>query len=166
MFTAELVNGVLATAQAFDGSANVLCLTLPPERGGANLTAMILDTLHTHRKSNLSLDTTKRIEESGSNRSVSITAAPDSHQPHSLHDSRSEPENVTEPIGNTKPTVQSPQQKKNISAAYVSGKLSEFPRCSLLFTVNSIKIKRKLCPMRNWKHLLDTVLGCVDTKRC
>lgn len=45
MFQSLLLDGVLATVQSFDGSANVLSLTLPVERGGAHLTAMILDAL-------------------------------------------------------------------------------------------------------------------------
>ncbi|XP_045924899.1 tudor domain-containing protein 1 isoform X3 [Micropterus dolomieu] len=45
MFQSLLLDGVLATVQSFDGSANVLSLTLPVERGGGHLTAMILDAL-------------------------------------------------------------------------------------------------------------------------
>ncbi|KAM6896989.1 tudor domain-containing protein 1 [Xenentodon cancila] len=116
MFQSELVNGVLATVQAFDGSANVLSVTLPPERGGGNLTAMILDTLHAHSKSNASLDTTKRSEESGS----SITAAPDCNHPNSEPEPRSNLENVTRPINSTQPTAQTLQQKKSISAESIN----------------------------------------------
>ncbi|XP_061564122.1 tudor domain-containing protein 1 [Cololabis saira] len=121
MFQTELVNGVLATVQSFDGSANILSLTLPTERGGGNLTAMILDTLHAHSKSNASFDTTKKRDESGGNVSVSIPAAPDCHHPDSEPGPRSELGNVPGPIDGTQPTAQTLLQNKNISAESING---------------------------------------------
>ena len=125
MFQTELVNGVLATVQAFDGSANVLCLILRPERGGGNLTAMILDALHAHSKTSPSLGATKRSDESGIHTPASVTAAPDYHQPDLLPESQSELENITGPVNNIEPSAQNLQQKQNTSAASVSGKLTQ-----------------------------------------
>nr|XP_057918672.1 tudor domain-containing protein 1 isoform X2 [Doryrhamphus excisus] len=51
MFHSLLLNSVLAAAHSFDGSVNVLSITLPAERGGAHLTAMVLDALRAHVKS-------------------------------------------------------------------------------------------------------------------
>lgn len=59
MFRDLLVNGVLATVQSFDGSTNMLSLTLPTERGGGNITAMILDAIQAQAKSNSQPSTTK-----------------------------------------------------------------------------------------------------------
>lgn len=51
MFRTELSNDVTATVQSFDGSANVLSLSLSSERGGWNLAAMIQEMLHVNRTS-------------------------------------------------------------------------------------------------------------------
>ncbi|KAF6724964.1 Tudor domain-containing protein 1 [Oryzias melastigma] len=51
MFHTELSNDVTATVQSFDGSANVLSLSLSSERGGWNLAAMIQEMLHVNRTS-------------------------------------------------------------------------------------------------------------------
>ncbi|KAK2820415.1 hypothetical protein Q5P01_023374 [Channa striata] len=51
IFRSFLANDVLATVHSFDGSANVLSLTLPTEDSGGDVTAMILDALHAQSKS-------------------------------------------------------------------------------------------------------------------
>lgn len=51
MFHTELSNDVTATVQSFDGSANVLSVSLSSERGGWNLAAMIQEMLHVNRTS-------------------------------------------------------------------------------------------------------------------
>lgn len=113
MFQAELANGVLATAQSFDGFANVLSVTLPTERGGGNLATLILDTLHTHVKSNRFPDPSQKRDKTISNASESSAAAPDCPQPKPLPDSQNQLENTTKPVDTTKstktpePTVQS-----------------------------------------------------------
>ncbi|XP_076007844.1 tudor domain-containing protein 1 [Genypterus blacodes] len=50
MFQAVLLNGVIATVRSFDGSANLLSLSLPSELGGGHLTTMMLDALHVQSK--------------------------------------------------------------------------------------------------------------------
>ncbi|XP_074520237.1 tudor domain-containing protein 1 isoform X2 [Halichoeres trimaculatus] len=59
MFQNLLANGVLATVLSFDGSTNILSLTLPIERGGGNVTAMILDAIQAEAKSNSQAPTTQ-----------------------------------------------------------------------------------------------------------
>ncbi|XP_043958017.1 tudor domain-containing protein 1 [Gambusia affinis] len=58
---AELVNGVLAKVQSFDGSANALSLTLPAERDGVQLTSLVLDKLNAFNKTNP--DTNQKLDD-------------------------------------------------------------------------------------------------------
>ncbi|XP_072229012.1 tudor domain-containing protein 1 [Leuresthes tenuis] len=122
MFQTELVNGVLATVQSFDGSANVLSLTLPSERGGEHLTAMILDRCHAHTQFKPYSETSQRRDGPGSDTSVGTTAEPEPElsKPKSLPDSQSEVENETRTVNTTEPAAQSCQQNENILAATAS----------------------------------------------
>ncbi|KAM4524090.1 tudor domain-containing protein 1 [Odontesthes bonariensis] len=123
MFQTELVNGVLATVQSFDGSANVLSLALPSERGGKHLSAMILDICHTHTQCQPCPETTQRRDGPGSNTSMSTTTEPELSKPKSLPESQSELENEartvtsTGPTRTTEPAALSFQQKEYILAA-------------------------------------------------
>ncbi|KAM8730279.1 tudor domain-containing protein 1 isoform 2-T2 [Acanthopagrus schlegelii] len=76
VFQNLLSTGVLATVQSFDGSANVLSLTLHAEAGGGDLTAIILDTLQAQTKSNPCPSTTQLVEQAdGSGTSAASTKA-------------------------------------------------------------------------------------------
>uniref|UniRef100_A0A8C9WZY1 Tudor domain containing 1 n=1 Tax=Sander lucioperca TaxID=283035 RepID=A0A8C9WZY1_SANLU len=66
MFQSQLLNGVLATVQSFNGSVNVLSLTLPTERGGGHLTTMILDALQDQANSNPCSSTTQNADQTDS----------------------------------------------------------------------------------------------------
>ncbi|XP_070708417.1 tudor domain-containing protein 1 [Pempheris klunzingeri] len=74
MFQSLLSNGVLATVQSFDGSANVLSLSLVTERGGGHLTAMILDALQEQGKSISSPPATQKSDQTDSSSSTDRTA--------------------------------------------------------------------------------------------
>ncbi|XP_024865763.1 tudor domain-containing protein 1 isoform X1 [Kryptolebias marmoratus] len=112
VFRAELANGVLATAQSFDGSANLLSLTLPAERGGGHLNATILDTLHAHSKSN-------SFPGAGSCTSEISAAAADRLQPKSLSDSQNPLEHQTGPVDATVSTKTSEPTSRSSSTASV-----------------------------------------------
>ncbi|XP_044033632.1 tudor domain-containing protein 1 isoform X2 [Siniperca chuatsi] len=122
MFRGLLSNGVLATVQSFTGSANVVSLTLPTERGGGNLIAMILDTLQAQAKSNPCPSTTQKDDQTDSSTSTaSTTAVPDCPQPKS--ETQTGLENPTATTGLTvtpELTPQTPHQKKNTSAVSVN----------------------------------------------
>ena len=126
MFKSLLMNGVLATVQSFDGSANILSLTLPAEKGGGNLTSMILDALQAKTKSTtLPSNMVKTDQTDSCTTSTSTTAAPDCPQPRSVPETQKVLESST---AATDPDITSehltswmPQQKKNTSAESVSG---------------------------------------------
>lgn len=54
MFQTMLSSGVLATVHSFNGSANVLALTLPTQSGGEEVTSVILDALQRRKETNAS----------------------------------------------------------------------------------------------------------------
>ncbi|KAM7370781.1 hypothetical protein PAMP_010302 [Pampus punctatissimus] len=115
LFKSLLINGVIATVQSFDGSTNILSLTLPTGRGGGHLASMILDALQVKIKSNpCPSDTAKTDQTDSSTSATSTTAAPDCPQPGSVPETQMAPAN---PNKTSEPT----QQKKNTSAESVSG---------------------------------------------
>uniref|UniRef100_UPI0037E92CC5 tudor domain-containing protein 1 n=1 Tax=Semicossyphus pulcher TaxID=241346 RepID=UPI0037E92CC5 len=113
-FQSLVLNGVLATVLSFDGSANVLSLTLPTERGGGNLTPMMLDALQAQAKNNPNQCSTQKADQTDSSTSTaSIAAVPDCPQPKSI------PENTTASTGLTmtpEPTPCTNQWKKTTPA--------------------------------------------------
>ncbi|XP_074476299.1 tudor domain-containing protein 1 isoform X2 [Sebastes fasciatus] len=124
MFQNVLVNGVLATVQSFNGSVNVLSLTLPTEKGGGHLTTMILDALQAQAKSNPCPSTTQKADQTDSSISTASTiVVPDCALPTSKPDTQTGLENTAAttslPI-TPEPTPQTPQQKKNTSAVTVN----------------------------------------------
>lgn len=126
-FQSLLSKGVLATVQSFDGSANVLSLTLHTESGGGDLSAMILDELQAEAKSNPFPSSTQQAEQTNSSLSAaSITVVPQYPQPNlmpetqkRLEDTDSSGQNMT-----AKPAPWIPQQMKNTSAVPANGWLS------------------------------------------
>ncbi|XP_035997717.1 tudor domain-containing protein 1 isoform X2 [Fundulus heteroclitus] len=107
LFQTELVNGVQATVHSFDGSANVLSLILPAERGGEHLTSVILDALYACSKSNQ--DTNQRLDNPGS----SAPCAADGPRSDSVPEPACEPEPV-DTAGSVTPadlTARNPQQE-------------------------------------------------------
>ncbi|XP_037546981.1 tudor domain-containing protein 1 [Nematolebias whitei] len=112
VFRAELANAVLATPQSFDGSANVLSLTLPTERGGGDIAAMILDSLQTHFKRKHSPDSSQS-DKTGSSASLSSAAAAACPQPESPSDSQDQLENTTGPV-NTTVSIKSPEPTASV----------------------------------------------------
>ncbi|XP_028286193.1 tudor domain-containing protein 1 [Parambassis ranga] len=120
LFKSTLTSDILATVQSFDGSANVLSLTLPTEMGGGDLTAMILDELYAQTERNACSPTTQESDITGSSTSISTAAAPDCSQPVALPDCHG-PETVLGPVSNTvpnktpEPTDRTCQQKESTS---------------------------------------------------
>uniref|UniRef100_A0A8C3AMT9 Tudor domain containing 1 n=1 Tax=Cyclopterus lumpus TaxID=8103 RepID=A0A8C3AMT9_CYCLU len=75
MFQNLLLSGVLATVQSFNGSENVLSLTLPTEKGEAHITAMILDALQAQAKSHPCTSITQKVDQTDSSPSAASTTA-------------------------------------------------------------------------------------------
>nr|XP_020506867.2 tudor domain-containing protein 1 [Labrus bergylta] len=122
MFKSLLLNGVLATVQSFDGSANVLSLTLPAESGGGNVTAMISDALQAQAKMNPHLSTaaTKPDQtDSSTSAPSSIAALPDSSKSKSIPETQKSLENITATTKTTEPAPRTNQQKRNTHAVSV-----------------------------------------------
>lgn len=142
MFQDQLLNGILATVQSFDGSANVLSLTLPTTRGGGQLTAMILDALQAQAKNNLCPSTTQKADQTDSCTSTaSTTVVPDCPQPESVPETQKGLEHTTATAGLTispEPTPLTPQQKKNSSAVSVNGWSSHNFTVRFLYSVASL----------------------------
>lgn len=125
MFRTMLLNGVLATVHSFDGLANVLSLTLPTERGGGILTAMILDALQALTKTDPFPYTTPSADLTHScTPSPSPTALANCPQPNSIPETQkclgNEPCNTGLNL-TPEPRPQLPEQSKNTSAVSVSG---------------------------------------------
>ncbi|XP_015245986.1 PREDICTED: tudor domain-containing protein 1 [Cyprinodon variegatus] len=118
MFQTELLNGVIATVESFDGSANVLSLTLPAERGGQHLSAMILDALQACKKCDP--ETSQKLENAGS----SSQCVPDGPQSKPVPELQCELENNPAPVDTTesiKPpelTAQPQQKVASVSPAF------------------------------------------------
>ncbi|XP_028423126.1 tudor domain-containing protein 1 isoform X3 [Perca flavescens] len=125
MFQSQLLNGVLATVQSFNGSVNVLSLTLPTERGGGHLTTMILDALQDQANSNPCSSTTQKADQTASSTSAASTpVVPDCPpQPMVIPETQKGLKHTTATSGLTiipEPEPQTPQQKKNTSAVSVN----------------------------------------------
>uniref|UniRef100_A0A3Q3X8T6 Tudor domain containing 1 n=1 Tax=Mola mola TaxID=94237 RepID=A0A3Q3X8T6_MOLML len=117
-FRSLLMNGVLATVQSFDGSANVLSLTLHMGSGRGHLTAMIVEALQAQAKSNSCPSTIQKVEQVDSSLSANSPAvAPDGQQPGSMPEIQRGLEDTT----TTGPAPWSPQQKKSPSQNMTSG---------------------------------------------
>ncbi|XP_062270369.1 tudor domain-containing protein 1 isoform X1 [Platichthys flesus] len=109
LFKTVLSNDVLATALSFDGSANVLSLTLPAERGGGQVAAMIVEALQFLTKTNPSPGTTQRAEQTDSSTPpVSSTAEPECPQP------KSPPEHTAAASGSTITSEPTPLTRQQI----------------------------------------------------
>uniref|UniRef100_A0A7N6B5J1 Tudor domain-containing protein 1 n=1 Tax=Anabas testudineus TaxID=64144 RepID=A0A7N6B5J1_ANATE len=125
LFHTILLNGVLATVDSFDGSANVLSLTVPTERGGGHLTAMVLDALQAQTKTHSCADTTQRYDQTDScTPSTSPTAVADCPQPTSMPEIQQRQENKTANTGLTmipEPAPQPLEQDKKTCAVSVDG---------------------------------------------
>uniref|UniRef100_A0A8D0CN87 Tudor domain containing 1 n=1 Tax=Sander lucioperca TaxID=283035 RepID=A0A8D0CN87_SANLU len=120
MFQSQLLNGVLATVQSFNGSVNVLSLTLPTERGGGHLTTMILDALQDQANSNPCSSTTQNADQTDSTTGLKHTTA-------------------TTGLTIPEREPQTPQQKKNTSAVSVNGLLLFFIFCCLSFHIDHLE---------------------------
>ncbi|KAK9530366.1 hypothetical protein VZT92_011871 [Zoarces viviparus] len=120
MFQHLLVGGVLATVQSFNGSENELSLTLPTEKGGGHITAMILDALRARAKSNPSTSTAQKVDQTDSSASAAITTAvPDCPLPTSTCETQKGFENPAATI-NSEPAPQTPQQEKHTPAVTIN----------------------------------------------
>ncbi|AWP17728.1 putative tudor domain-containing protein 1 isoform 2 [Scophthalmus maximus] len=123
MFQNTILNGVLATVQSFDGSANVLSLTLPSEMGGGHVTAMLVDALLVQNKSDPRPATTRTADQAnGSTPTASTPAEPHRPPPRSILESLNGL-NHTATAGQSitsDPKPQTHQQDKNTSADSVS----------------------------------------------
>ncbi|XP_069547383.1 tudor domain-containing protein 1, partial [Brachyistius frenatus] len=121
LFRTLPLTGVLATVQSFDGSANVLSLTLPAESGGVQLTDTLLDALRAHSKSNPRTAAARKADQTDGSSSTPIgtTAAPDCPQPKSVPRTQSGPGplGTAEPTKTPEPKAKNVQQKESPSAA-------------------------------------------------
>uniref|UniRef100_A0A3Q1I304 Tudor domain containing 1 n=1 Tax=Acanthochromis polyacanthus TaxID=80966 RepID=A0A3Q1I304_9TELE len=79
MFQITLLGDVIATVHSFDGSANVLHVT--PTVTGGELSAIILNALDSHTKSNLCPAASQKADKTDSSTSVSTAATPDCPEP-------------------------------------------------------------------------------------
>ena len=137
MFQSLLLNGVLATVQSFDGSANVVSLTLPTESGGGHVSAMILDALQALAKGSPRPSCTQRSEQTKSSTcTASTTTVPDLPQPKPVPETQTGLENTPATTGQTmtpEPAHWTPQQKKNIPVnSRSSHNFSVIPQFSLM----------------------------------
>uniref|UniRef100_A0A673ANQ3 Tudor domain containing 1 n=1 Tax=Sphaeramia orbicularis TaxID=375764 RepID=A0A673ANQ3_9TELE len=118
MFKSLLPNGVLATVQSFDGSDNVLSLSLPTENASGHVTAMILDKVQAQAKNSCPTPNLK---------ADSTTAPTDTKAALDPPKSKLVPEDKTTSgcTKTTEPTPQSPEQlqvqNKNTCAQSVKG---------------------------------------------
>ncbi|XP_069374095.1 tudor domain-containing protein 1 isoform X1 [Paralichthys olivaceus] len=116
LFQTILAKGVLATAQSFDGSANVLSLSLPTESGGGQVTAMIVEALQVLTKTNPSPATTQKADQTDSGTPpVGATVEPECPQPKSVPETQKRLEHTTDASGSTitsEPTPHTHQQNK------------------------------------------------------
>lgn len=135
LFHTILLNGVLATVDSFDGSANVLSLTVPTERGGGHLTAMVLDALQAQTKTHSCADTTQRYDQTDScTPSTSPTAVADCPQHTSMPEIQQRQENKTANTGLTmipEPAPQPLEQDKKTCAVSVDGWFNFCHVCAL-----------------------------------
>ncbi|XP_041672490.1 tudor domain-containing protein 1 [Cheilinus undulatus] len=83
MFRNLLQTEVLATIQSFDGSANVLSLTLPTESGGGNIAAIILGALEEQAKMNPTPCITTKPDQTDSSLSVTTSTSAEPNCPES-----------------------------------------------------------------------------------
>ncbi|XP_026206588.1 tudor domain-containing protein 1 isoform X2 [Anabas testudineus] len=138
LFHTILLNGVLATVDSFDGSANVLSLTVPTERGGGHLTAMVLDALQAQTKTHSCADTTQRYDQTDScTPSTSPTAVADCPQPTSMPEIQQRQENKTANTGLTmipEPAPQPLEQDKKTCAVSVDDPQTSSCCCQSLKT--------------------------------
>ncbi|XP_028990018.2 tudor domain-containing protein 1 [Betta splendens] len=120
MFRSFLLNGALATVRSFDGCANVLSLTLPTERGGGDLTAMILKELQVQGENSpyLTIPHMSGLTDSGTP-VRSATTPPDSPEPRSKPETQKRPENTSVNRALTVTPQRTPQreQPNTISSA-------------------------------------------------
>uniref|UniRef100_A0A672JGL6 Tudor domain containing 1 n=1 Tax=Salarias fasciatus TaxID=181472 RepID=A0A672JGL6_SALFA len=127
MFQRALSDGVFATVLSFDGSANVLSLTLPTESGGVQIASMIFDALHPQNKANAHPPANPKSDQTGSGTPDRAAAAPDGAPLGAIPKVRSLPKERTGPAGTPRPTQTSEersislQRKKSASAAAVHG---------------------------------------------
>uniref|UniRef100_A0A667ZW54 Tudor domain containing 1 n=1 Tax=Myripristis murdjan TaxID=586833 RepID=A0A667ZW54_9TELE len=118
LFKSLLSEGVLATVQSFDGSTNLLSVTLSTERGRGQLNAMILDGLQAQTRHLPSpTPTLKADHPNNSTSSTTPVAAPDQPQPASVTETYKGLESTTfttsSPAMALGPT-QTPQQKDKV----------------------------------------------------
>ncbi|XP_029932954.1 tudor domain-containing protein 1 isoform X3 [Myripristis murdjan] len=121
LFKSLLSEGVLATVQSFDGSTNLLSVTLSTERGRGQLNAMILDGLQAQTRHLPSpTPTLKADHPNNSTSSTTPVAAPDQPQPASVTETYKGLESTTfttsSPAMALGPT-QTPQQKDKVEDA-------------------------------------------------
>lgn len=125
MFRSFLLSGVLATVHSFDGSANVLSLALPMERGGGDLAAEIWTQLQVQMENNPCPGVPHRAAPTDSCMPVpSAATPPDSPEPMSTSETQKGPENTCTNSALTvtpEPTLQSAQHVTVTSAASLSG---------------------------------------------
>uniref|UniRef100_A0A671WXD7 Tudor domain containing 1 n=1 Tax=Sparus aurata TaxID=8175 RepID=A0A671WXD7_SPAAU len=153
VFQNLLSNGVLATVQSFDGSANMLSLTLHPEAGGGNLTAMIMDILQAQAKSSPCPSTTQKAEQTDSSTLASSICAASTDCP-STPETQKRLNSLNTPTGPPPETqTTAPQQRKNTSLTPEDGLLSHnfsmgflnLVACLYYYIIDSKKNQSKLC---------------------
>ncbi|KAM9837932.1 tudor domain-containing protein 1 [Aulostomus maculatus] len=147
LFQSLELNRVVGTVQSFDGSANILSLTLLPQQGGGGLTTLILDALQAQSMSN-TCPSAKMTPDHADNStsSTSTTAAPECPQPQSTPANRKSQENPTATIIPPEPTPQTPQERTNTPESLNSDPVQRIiaqmePPCILNPTANVFDLK-------------------------
>ncbi|KAM9716326.1 tudor domain-containing protein 1 [Menidia menidia] len=161
MFQTELTNGVHATVQSFDGAANVLSLAVPSERGGGDLSAMVVSALYAHTQCRPDPDTPHRADGAGTASSKGSTAEPDPSKSKSLPDSQSEPGGVTAitPTSTkTEPASLSFQPTKHMPAAANVDPVSKMDdQMKLPFQNNANDLQISSCCCQSLRKKIDSL---------
>nr|XP_061822693.1 tudor domain-containing protein 1 isoform X1 [Nerophis lumbriciformis] len=145
VFNGLLQSSVLATAQTFDGSAHVLSVTLPADKGGAHLNALILEMLQAQIKSpSIRSPAFNQID------STSSTTSPDRPKT-TLVPSEENIAIATEPPVSLESTPQSPKQTHSTAAELY--KDAEASGCCCL----SLKTK-----MENLEQMMELQLSLLN----
>ncbi|KAG7507722.1 hypothetical protein JOB18_042668 [Solea senegalensis] len=117
LFQIILSNSVLASVQSFDGSANILSLTLPTESGEGHVSAMILDALQALNNRKTCPSPTQKPEHPDSSSPSAITPA-EPPRPLPTPETQKEQKHptTTSLVVAPEPTTQTHQQIKNAPA--------------------------------------------------
>lgn len=110
LFLSLLLDGIVATAQSFDGFSNILTVSLPAEKGGVHLSALILDALESHK-------ITSAPSQSAATEAEQMERS-DTTLPQMTPAGNKIVGNTAEETVSLEQTAQSPQQRKTLAAEF------------------------------------------------